>query len=611
MMMVLVLAVLVVMLAVLVPGVLVVVVVFVVVVHLSLMPARACSLPISPRSKTLAAQTEDRAMAVSRFLARACTLALALGLAGCVHRAAGSGAGAPRDVVRTAIGSDPPGLNPLVFDNGQVSYLAPLIHGYLLRTDGAGRLIPDLATVVPSRANGGISADGRIVTYRLRRGVRWHDGVPFDAKDVVFSFAAATNPNNSVPDRTGFDRVAAVRAIDPFTVRVRLKGPFSPFVASCFTLGANDPYPVLPAHLLAGKHDINRDAYNAAPVGLGPYKFTSWERGSRIVLAADARYFRGAPAIPRIEIAIVPDPNTLATLWKTGAVDYVIGRVQLGRTFLDSLRSRANAHVVLEPHYEFDYVLLNLAHPPLDDARVRRAVAMAVDRKRIMRDLDGELWLDAETDRLPGQFAYDASIVQPRYDPIESARLLDAARWRMQPDGTRRKNGRALALDFVATTESKTTGRFGLFVQQDLAKLGFRVELKSYNYNQIWASKADRGIFQTGRFDLAYSGWQPNVVADHSYLFRCDMRPPNGDNFGGICDPTIEAAAREELGASANAAREAAGDRALTRRLVAQTDVIFLGFNQEAVAYRDGLEGVVPSVTGTHFWNAWAWHYSR
>ncbi len=129
------------------------------------------------------------------------------------------------------------------------------------------------------------------------------------------------------------------------------------------------------------------------------------------MLAADPRYFRGPPAIARIEIAIVPDPNTLATLWKTRALDYLVGRVQLGRTFLDSLRSRPGTHVVLQPHYEFDFVQLNLAHPPLDDVRVRRALASAIDRKRIMRDLDGELWLDAETDRLPGQFAYDATIV--------------------------------------------------------------------------------------------------------------------------------------------------------------------------------------------------------
>jgi peptide/nickel transport system substrate-binding protein len=510
--------------------------------------------------------------------------------------------------LRIATTVDPPGLNPLVFDNAQVTLLSALIHGYLFRVDGQGRMIPDLALVVPTLANGGISRDGRTVTYHLRRGVRWHDGAPFTARDVVFSFAAAMNPNNAVPDRTGFDHVAAVRALDDHTVQVRLTRAFSPFVPSCFTMAANDPYPILPAHLLAGKHDLNRDPYNAAPVGLGPYKLARWDRGSRLVLAADQDYFRGAPAIARAEIDIIPDTNTIASVWQTGGTDFTVGRVQAGRTFLDALRARRDGHVVLKPHYEFDYVLLNVSRPPLDDARVRRALAMGLDRARIMRTLDGELWVPGDTDRLPGQFAYDPTIAQPRYDPAAAARLLDAAGWRLQPDGTRAKRGRPLALEFVATTESKSTVRFGLLAQQDLAKLGFRVDLKSYAYNQVWASRAERGIFQTGRFDLAYSGWQPNLVADHSYLYRCDTRPPNGDNFGGICDPAVERAAREELD-TIDPAREASGDRALARRLIAQTYLVFLGFNQEAVAYRDGLEGVVPSVTGQHFWNAWAWHW--
>jgi peptide/nickel transport system substrate-binding protein len=542
------------------------------------------------------------------LLVRATAVALALLLTACAP-ATRSAAAPPGGTLRLLTGVDPPGLNPLVFDNGQVSVLAAFFHGYLLRVDANGKLIPDLALTVPTMANGGVARDGRTVTYHLRRNARWHDGAPFDARDVVFSFAAAMNPNNAVPDRTGFDHVKSVRALDPYTVQVTLTRPFSPFVPSCFTMAANDPYPILPAHLLAGKHDINRDPYNGAPIGLGPYKLTAWERGSRLVLTADPNYFRGAPPIARIDIVIVPDTNTLATVWNTGGGDFVIGRVQAGRTFLDAIRTRRDGHIVLKPHYEFDYVLLNVARPPLDDLRVRRALAAGIDRVRIMRDLNGEMWVPGESDRLPGQFAYDPTLVQPRYDPREAARLLDAAGWKLQPDGSRRENGKALALEFVATTESKTTGRFGLFAQQDLAKLGVRVDLKSYAYNQVWASKAEHGIFQTGRFDFAYSGWQPNLVADHSYLFRCDTRPPNGDNFGGICDPAIERAAHEELD-TIDPVREAAGDRALTRQLIAQTDVIFLGFNREAVGYRDGLEGIEPAVTGQHFWNAYAWHWS-
>lgn len=539
------------------------------------------------------------------FLILAIAAALACASAGCARPLSGGPHGTTLHLVS---GADPPGLNPLVFDNASVTYLSPLIHGFLFRTDGAGRLIPDLATVVPTLANGGIAPDGRTVTYHLRRGARWHDGAPFDARDVVFSFAAAMNPNNSVPDRTGFDHVASVRALDPFTVQVRLTHAFSPFVPSCFTMAANDPYPILPAHLLAGKHDLNRDPYNAAPVGIGPYRVVSWDRGSRIVLAADPSYFAGAARIPRIEIAIIPDANTVATLWRTGALDVVVSRVQLGRTFLDTVRRRRDAQVVLQPHYEFDYILFNLRHPPLDDPRVRRALAMAIDRHRIMRNLDGPLWVEGESDRLPGQFAYDPAVVQPPYDPPGAARLLDAAGWRGSADGLRHKNGRVLALDFVATTESKATGAFGLFLQQDLAKLGVRVELKSYNYNVIWATKAENGVYQNGRFDVTYTGWQPNGVADHSYLFRCDTRPPNGDNLGGICDPAIQRAAREELEAR-DPAQEAAGDRAITRRLVEQTYLVFLGFNREGVAHRDDLEGVIPAVTGMHLWNVAAWHW--
>jgi len=512
----------------------------------------------------------------------------------------------PDDTLRLVSGADPPGLNPLVFDNAGVTYLAPLIHGFLLTTDGTGRLVPDLATQVPTLANGGISPDGRTITYHLRRGVKWQDGAPFDARDVLFSMSAVLNPANNVPDRSGFDRIRDVRALGPYTVRVRLKQAFSPFVASCLTLGANDPSPILPAHLLAGKHDLNRDPYNAKPVGLGPYSVLSWQRGSRIEFVANTHYFRGAPGFARVDVAIVPDPNSAVALWKSGALDAIVARTSTGRTTLDAIRSVPGTHTLLQPHNEFDFVIFNGAHPPLDDFRVRQALVLGIDRARIMRVLEGPLWVPGDSDRLPGQFAFDPTLKQAGYDPASAARKLDAAGWRLI-DGVRRKNGHPLLIDAVATTESTATTRFNVLLQQDLARLGIKMNLKSYAYNIIWAGAAEGGINQTGRFDLEYSGWQPNSVDDHSYLFRCADRPPNGDNLARICDPVIEAAAREEL-ASADPQRQAAGDRALTRRLVERSYLLFLGFDREGVAVRDDIAGVVPAVTGTHLWNIWAWH---
>ena len=325
----------------------------------------------------------------------------------------------PGDTLRLVSGADPPGLNPLVVDNANVAYFAPLIHGFLLTTDGEGRLLPDLATSVPTLANGGISHDGRTVTYHLRRGVRWHDGAAFDARDVVFTIGAVLDPANNVPDRTGFDHIVDYRALDPYTVRVRLKHAFSPFVASVLTLGANDPYPILPAHLLAGKHDLNRDPYNGHPVGLGPYKIVSWQRGSRIELEANTAYYRGAPGFKRVTVSIVPDPNSALALWKSGALDILIARTTTGRTFLAGMRETAGTHTILKAHNEFDFVIFNTAHAPLDDVRVRRALVVGIDRKAIMRVLDGDLWIAADGDRMPGQFGYDATLKQAAYDPAD------------------------------------------------------------------------------------------------------------------------------------------------------------------------------------------------
>jgi ABC-type transport system substrate-binding protein len=297
------------------------------------------------------------------------------------------------------------------------------------------------------------------------------------------------------------------------------------------------------------------------------------------------------------------------TLWKTGALDVIVARTTTGRTVFDAIRSVPGTHMMLKPHNECDFLIFNTARAPLDDERVRRAIVEGFDRTHTMTVLDGDLWVPGDTDRLPGSFAYDPTIVQPKYDAQRAARDLDAAGWTLH-GGVRTKNGKPLTIDAVSTTESTATTRFNLLLQQDLQKLGIRTELKSYAYNIVWAGASERGINQTGRYDTEYSGWQPNSVDDHSYLFRCADRPPNGDNFTHVCDPVIEAAAREELD-SPDPVRQAAGDREITRELIAKSDLLFLGFTREGVAVRDGLDGVVPSVTGQHLWNAWNWKRVR
>ncbi len=475
-------------------------------------------------------------------------------------------------------------------------------------TDARGAFLPDLATRVPTVADGGIRDGGRTIRYDLARGVRWQDGAPFDARDVVFSFRAAMNPRNDVPDRSGFDDVASVVAPNPAEVVVRLRRPYSPAVATFFTTGANDAYPILPAHLLARAPDLNTDPYNANAVGLGPYRLRSWEHGSRLVLEADPHFRRGAPHIRRVEFAITPNASTALALWQTGALDLLPVRGFSGnRALVDGARRVPNAREYDSDHYQFDYVLFNVSRGPMRDPAVRAALVRGVDGERIERDVRGELHRPGDGDRLPGQFAYDPAIRQAPYDPAGAARLLDAAGWRLR-DGVRTKNGVALSLDIVGPAGLTGAERFDVQLQAALAKLGIRSEIKSYQYNLLFLPAQEGGIYASGRFDLTLYGWQPGEDPDHSYLFRCDTRPPNGENYGRICDPAIDRAAASELAAT-NRATEAEADRAMLRELDAKSDLLFLGFDREMLFVRRDLAGVSPSVLGHHYWNVetWSW----
>lgn len=197
-----------------------------------------------------------------------------------------------------AVSQEPVSLNPLYLQGALGYAISELSYTYLTNYDSNGKLVPDVAVTVPSPANGGISSDGKLIVYHLRRNVLWQDGAPLTSRDVVFTYRAIMNPSNAVPSRYGYDRVASVEAPGPYTVVVKLKRPYSPIVAYFF--GGDSNYPILPAHLLARYTSLDRVPYNAAPIGSGPYRFSRWVRGDRLELAANPHYYGGRPAISRI-----------------------------------------------------------------------------------------------------------------------------------------------------------------------------------------------------------------------------------------------------------------------------------------------------------------------
>jgi peptide/nickel transport system substrate-binding protein len=370
-------------------------------------------------------------------------------------------------------------------------------------------------------------------------------------------------------------------------------------VATLFSYGTAPQY-VLPAHLLEREGDLATSAFGSHPVGDGPYRFVAWSRGDRLVYEPNPRYWRGTPRIRRIDVRIVPDPGTNFTLLRSGELDWNLvspsQRASLGSTAGIVFRTVPVALAV--------GIAVNTAHPPLDDVRVRRALAASIDRAGISSKLTFGRYPVVDTAQPLGSWARDPAVREPAYDPVAADRLFDASGWKRGPDGTRAKNGVPLALTYVQFPESQTGVRVAAVVQSELAARGVRIAIKSLSNVQLFLPRAQGGTLATGTFDLAYVPWQMGADPDDSFLFAC-----NGNaNSMRWCDRDVDALERRALAAPTREARKQLYSQ-IERRVAAAVPIVYLFDASYSYGYRTALHGFHPNAF-TPTWDAYRWSLS-
>lgn len=532
------------------------------------------------------------------MIGRLAASALACALCAACTRVSGPSAPAGT-TVRFDVAADPANLNPLFARsdaNGVDQQLAHLAFEPFVDADAQGRPIPGLLATIPTVRNGGLSPDGRTIVYRLRHGVRWSDGVEVTSADVLFTLRAILDPRNPVRSRAGYDLIDRAEALDRYTVRVRLRRAWAPAVASFFSYGT-DPQYVVPAHVLAKETPLADAPFNAAPIGDGPYRFVSWERGERLVYEANPRYAGGAPRVARLDVRIVPDPGTNLTLLQSGEIDWnLIAPAQQA-----ALAGRGDLRYRDVPLALVAGIAFNLRRAPLGDVRVRRALAASIDRARISATITLGRYPVVDTAQPLFSWARDPHVREPGYDPAEADRLLDAAGWRRGTNGMRAKAGRPLALTYVEFPESTTGVRVATFVQSELAQRGVAVTIKPVSNAQLFLPASRGGLLARGDFDLAYVPWPMGADPDDSFLLACG----GDENYMGYCDRDVDRWEAAALAATSQGARKALYAR-IEARVARDVPVLYL-FNPKYVyAYRAALEGFDPNPF-TPTWNAQDW----
>jgi peptide/nickel transport system substrate-binding protein len=504
--------------------------------------------------------------------------------------------------LRIAIQADPETLNPLLSANTTEGLLNRLSFDVLVSVEADGRtLVPKLAAKVPTVENGGISRDGLTITYALRSGVKWQDGVPFTSKDVKFSWQAMMNNANNVNARVGYDDVRSVDTPNSSTVVFHLKAKFAPFVSTVFS-ESDDPVCIVPEHLLAKYPNVNQISFNQQPVGTGPFKVVRWVRGDHVELTANPDYFLGAPKLKTIVVRTIPDENTSINELRTHDIDWMFEPSPNLYNVLKTLPD-TTIHFIDQPQTLRLY--MNMRKPALSDIRVRRAIAYAVDKKALVDRLTGDSARVAGADQPPFSWAYRANVRTYGPDAAKAKALLAEAGYQPGSDGIMRKDGEPLTLELSTNSSNATRRLVETQVQAMLRAVGIDVEIKNYLGTLFFATYGQGGILTGGKFDLAVAGWVAGLDPDDHALYMCKEIPPAGVNYDRYCSKAMDAAQTAALSSYEQNPRKKA--YFIIQGLLA-TDVpeLVIWYARFPQATNPDFKGFTPNPVN-EAWNAYQW----
>ncbi|MDR7417286.1 MAG: ABC transporter substrate-binding protein [Armatimonadota bacterium] len=312
-----------------------------------------------------------------------------------------------------------------------------------------------------------VTKDGLQYTFKLRRGVKFHDGSELTADDVKYTYEWYMNPANAANFATRFAAVARVETPDKYTVVVRMKEPFAPFLiqtASTYIYSAR----------YHGR--IGERAYKSQPMGTGPFKLREWRPAEYTIVEAFDQHFRGRPNIDLFRQDVVPEPSVRAIALRTGTADSATWPLLVEDNL--AFEQNPNYTVFRTSSTGVNHFPINNKLPQLSDKRVRQAMMHAIDRQRLIDDVWRGTAILAHSIYPPSmRLWYNRNLKTYAYDPARARTLLEEAGWRMGPGNVRVKDGQRLSFTCAVITGDRARRPLAEIAQQDLAAVGIEMRI--------------------------------------------------------------------------------------------------------------------------------------
>ncbi|MEJ5197324.1 MAG: ABC transporter substrate-binding protein [Anaerolineae bacterium] len=353
-----------------------------------------------------------------------------------------------------------------------------------------------------------ISADGLKYTFYLRKGVKFHSGDVLTADDVIFTFDRMLDPATKALNTDFLDMIAGakermdgkatsvsgLKKIDDYTVEITLAAPFAPFLANLAT-------PAGSIYSKAATTKAGKD-FGTKPVGTGPFKLDSWTPDSELVLSAFDDYFRGRPKFDKLVMKIVPEPQTMALMFKKGDLD--VFDLDFARSQIPEFKKdpQWKDRIVSGPRVGTYYMSINQAIKPFDNPKVREAIMYAIDRQTLIDKLYYGTGILAKGILAPGLAGYNPDLPGFKYDPEKAKALLKEAGF---------ANGFEMTLN--QTTDSPTTLKMNEALQAMLAQVGIKAEIKQMD------SAAWSGTRKEGKLGSYTSSWSADYNDPDNFIY--------------------------------------------------------------------------------------------
>jgi peptide/nickel transport system substrate-binding protein len=510
--------------------------------------------------------------------------ALALLLAAC-----GGPVGKDQErVLHRRLEGEPQTLNPLISTSDPENVVIALLQRNLLDYDEKLNLVPGLAESVE------VDESRLVYTVKLRAGVRWEDGTPVTADDVKATLEALVDPKTpALYRRSFFADLEKVDLVDDRTARVTFRKAYAAQRAA-FNL------PLLPARLYRGT-DVASNPANRKPLATGPFRLGSWEGGT-IRLVRNTQYFGEPPAWEQVVLRVVPESSSAFQGLLTGALDEsrlnAVQRVEAAKS--PALREAQYDEIA------YTYLAWNSRLPQFEDARVRRALTMLVDREAIARTLYGGLARPANGPLPPGLWPHDATLAPLPHDPAKAAALLDEAGWRRGKDGVRRRGSARLAFSLSLGGASDRQRQIVELAQASFREAGIEMSISPMEWG-AFVDRVDAGDYEACSLAL---NLDPNP--DLRPNWHSSQVPPNGMNHAFYRNPRADAL-MDELATTFDREKARVLYAELQRLIAEDQPFSFLHTVSVAWGVRNRVENVKTSPVGLWlFWpGAAGWQPAR